>query len=367
MGRFIKMSGKGSGNPNYLGFSDLIDTDRSGEGRGLARASDRVQSPKAVTNQPLSPYEELQIQRDLAAKQKVEAEESQLNDENDETIEFEENQQPPGLCFQCLAAAICFPIKLFIASTRCCCRIKHVNGYEEAVIFRNGKKRDKIAPSGYFCVLPCCDTFNKVDMRTVMFEIPEQYLCTKDAINICIDGLVYYRVVNANDFIQSTADPAVYAKKLTQVALRRAIMTRTVDQIFNSDERDEIEEEMQDYLNKHVEKWGLEIERVYVKDLLLPENIQRSIEELNEKTRLEDVNLQIQEKQAATKAQIRVTLAEAEVKASKDLVAAADQFKKNETALQLRYLETLNTISDKNHSSIVFPLQYDLMKAFHNS
>ena len=57
------MSGKGSGNPNYLGFSDLIDTDRSGEGRGLARASDRVQSPKAVTNQPLSPYEELQIQR----------------------------------------------------------------------------------------------------------------------------------------------------------------------------------------------------------------------------------------------------------------------------------------------------------------
>ena len=66
------------------------------------------------------------------------------------------------------------------------------------MIFRNGKKRDKIAPSGYFCVLPCCDTFNKVDMRTVMFEIPEQYLCTKDAINICIDGLVYYRVVNAN-------------------------------------------------------------------------------------------------------------------------------------------------------------------------
>ena len=135
------------------------------------------------------------------------------------------------------------------------------------------------------------------------------------------------RLKPKKDFIQSTADPAVYAKKLTQVALRRAIMTRTVDQIFNSDERDEIEEEMQesdiiisrdrphdpdkiaekDYLNKHVEKWGLEIERVYVKDLLLPENIQRSIEELNEKTRLEDVNLQIQEKQAATKAQIRVS------------------------------------------------------------
>ena len=144
------------------------------------------------------------------------------------------------------------------------------------------------------------------------------------------------------DFIQSTADPAVFAKKLTQVALRRAVLTRTVDQIFNPDERDEIEEEMQesdyiiqrspdstrnsgpvygpvrrtltcsmiarkDFLNKHVEKWGLEIERVYIKDLLLPENIQRSIEETNEKKRLEDINLQIDEKRAVSKAQTRVS------------------------------------------------------------
>ena len=72
-----------------------------------------------------------------------------------------------------------------------------MTGFEQAVIYRNGKKR-AIPPSGYFLVLPCFDTFNKVDMRTVMFEIPEQYLCTKDAINICIDGLVYYRVLNAD-------------------------------------------------------------------------------------------------------------------------------------------------------------------------
>ena len=72
------------------------------------------------------------------------------------------------------------------------------------MIFRNGKKRNNVAPSGYFCVLPCFDTFNKVDMRTVMFEIPEQYLCTKDAINICIDGLVYYRVENANGTVCTT-------------------------------------------------------------------------------------------------------------------------------------------------------------------
>ena len=70
-------------------------------------------------------------------------------------------------------------------------------GFEQAIIYRNGKKRE-ISPSGYFLVLPCFDTFNKVDMRTVVFEIPEQYLCTKDAINICIDGLVYYRVSNAD-------------------------------------------------------------------------------------------------------------------------------------------------------------------------
>merc|ERR1712212_414571 len=168
--------------------------------------------------------------------------------------------------------------------------------------------------------------------RTVMFEIPEQYLCTKDGINVCIDGLVYYRVINANDFIQSTAHPAVYTKNLTQVVLRRAIMTRTVDQIFDSEERDDIEEEMQ--------------------------------HKLNEKNRLEDVKLQIDEKRAKSKAHIKVVSAEAELKASKNLAMAAEVFKKDETALQLRYLETLNSISDKNHSSIVFPLQFDLMKVF---
>ena len=70
-----------------------------------------------------------------------------------------------------------------------------MSGYEQAVVYRNGKKRD-VAATGCVLVYPCCDTFNKVDMRTVVFEIPEQYMCTKDAINICIDGLVYYRPSN---------------------------------------------------------------------------------------------------------------------------------------------------------------------------
>ena len=77
-----------------------------------------------------------------------------------------------------------------------------MSGFEQAVIYRNGKKRD-VKPSGFFLVLPCCDTFNKIDMRTVVFEIPEQYLCTKDAINICIDGLVYYRPSNPDGTVFS--------------------------------------------------------------------------------------------------------------------------------------------------------------------
>ena len=88
-----------------------------------------------------------------------------------------------------------FILDLFIDSTKCCCRFKRVSGYEQAVVYRKGKKRD-VASAGFVLVYPCCDTFNKVDMRTVVFEIPEQYLCTKDAINICIDGLVYYRPTN---------------------------------------------------------------------------------------------------------------------------------------------------------------------------
>ena len=72
-----------------------------------------------------------------------------------------------------------------------------MSGFEQAVVYRNGKKRD-VAPTGFVLVYPCCDTFNKVDMRTVLFEMPEQVVCSKDSINICIDGVVYYRVSNAD-------------------------------------------------------------------------------------------------------------------------------------------------------------------------
>merc|ERR1712227_1104729 len=231
-----------------------------------------------------------------------------------------------GLCGSCLIGAsylcscIFFPCGL-------CAGIKIVQEYERAVIFRLGKlhNREGAVGPGLFCILPCTDTYIKVDMRTVSFDIPPQEILTKDSVTIAVDAVVYYKISNANASVQNVEDASASTRMLAQTTLRNILGTRTLSGILS--EREEIAEEMLKILDEATDPWGITVERVEVK--------------------------------AAREAKAKIIAAEGEMNASKNLKEAADTIASSPAALQLRYLQTLTAISAEKNSTIVFPIPMD--------
>jgi len=249
-----------------------------------------------------------------------------------------------GLCGSCLIGAsylcscIFFPCGL-------CAGIKIVQEYERAVIFRLGKlhNREGAVGPGLFFVLPCTDTYIKVDMRTVSFDIPPQEILTKDSVTIAVDAVVYYKISNANASVQNVEDASASTRMLAQTTLRNILGTRTLSGILS--EREEIAEEMLKILDEATDPWGITVERVEVKDVRLPVSLQRAM---------------AAEAEAAREAKAKIIAAEGEMNASKNLKEAADTIASSPAALQLRYLQTLTAISAEKNSTIVFPIPMDL-------
>merc|ERR1711892_1121510 len=222
--------------------------------------------------------------------------------------------------------------------------IKVVNEYERAVIFRLGrvKKGGAVGP-GLFFIIPCTDTYIKVDMRTVSFDIPPQEILTKDSVTIAVDAVVYYKISNANASVQNVENASSSTRLLSQTTLRNILGTRTLSGILS--EREEIAGEMLKILDEATDPWGITVERVEVKDVRLPVSLQRAM---------------AAEAEAAREAKAKIIAAEGEMNASKNLKEAADTIASSPAALQLRYLQTLTAISAEKNSTIVFPIPMDL-------
>jgi len=152
------------------------------------------------------------------------------------------------ICGSWLLAGIFFPCAI-------CSGVKIVQEYERAVIFRLGriKNREGAVGPGLFCILPCTDTYIKVDMRTVSFDIPPQIL-TKDSVTIAVDAIVYYKISNANASVQNVEDASASTRMLAQTTLRNILGTRTLAGILS--EREEIAEEMLKILDEATDPWG---------------------------------------------------------------------------------------------------------------
>lgn len=250
-----------------------------------------------------------------------------------------------GNTLLCLSWALAIPF--------CPCALlmgcKIVNEYERAVIFRLGriKNREKAVGPGLFCILPCTDVYEKVDMRTVSFDIPPQEVLTKDSVTISVDAVVYYKIEDANASIQNVENASASTRMLAQTTLRNMLGTRTLTGILS--EREEIANEMQNILDRATDVWGIKVERVEVKDVRLPVNLQRAM---------------AAEAEAAREAKAKIIAAEGEMNASKNLKEAADTIASSGAALQLRYLQTLSTIAAEKNSTIVFPIPMEMMKGF---
>ncbi|XP_038637399.1 erythrocyte band 7 integral membrane protein [Scyliorhinus canicula] len=198
---------------------------------------------------------------------------------------------------------------------------------------------------GLFFVLPCTDSFVKVDMRTISFDIPPQEILTKDSVTVSVDGVVYYRVQNAILAVANITNADSATRLLAQTTLRNVLGTKNLSQILS--DREEIAHNMQTTLDVATDEWGIKVERVEIKDVKLPVQLQRAM---------------AAEAEASREARAKVIAAEGEMNASRALKEAAIVISESPAALQLRYLQTLTTIAAEKNSTIVFPLPMDLVQ-----
>ncbi|KAL3313720.1 Mechanosensory protein 2 [Cichlidogyrus casuarinus] len=219
--------------------------------------------------------------------------------------------------------------------------------YERSVIFRIGRilPQGACGPGLYF-VLPCLDLVRKVDLRTVTFDVPPQEVLTKDSVTVAVDAVVYYRIYNPVVAVTNVEDADRSTRLLAATTLRNVLGTKSLAEILS--ERDSISSSMQVMLDDATDPWGVKVERVEVKDVRLPLQLQRAM---------------AAEAEATREARAKVVAAEGEQKSSCALKQAADVINQSPFALQLRYLQTLNAISAEKNSTIIFPLPIDLISS----
>jgi len=236
-----------------------------------------------------------------------------------------------------------FPFSLFVT-------VKQVQEYQRAVIFRLGRvKRGGAVGPGLFFIIPCMDTIQVVDLRTVSFDVPPQEILTKDSVTVAVDAVVYYKINNPMSAVCNVTNASQSTRLLASTTLRNTLGTKTLQEILA--DREDIAHSILSSLDAATDPWGIRVERVEVKDVRLPQQLQRAM---------------AAEAEATRQARAKVIEAEGEQKASKALKEASDIISSSEAALQLRYLQTLSTISAEKNSTIIFPLPIDLLGGLAN-
>lgn len=257
----------------------------------------------------------------------------------------EEEQSGCGACVEgflwvlSMLLIICtFPLSLFVT-------MKQVQEYERAVIFRLGKvKKGGAVGPGLFFILPCLDTIQTVDLRTITFDVPPQEILTKDSVTVAVDAVVYFKIFNPMNSVINVQNASQSTRLLASTTLRNMLGTKNLHDILA--DREEIARTMLEQLDHATDNWGIRVERVEVKDVRLPQQLQRAM---------------AAEAEASRQARAKVIEAEGEQKASKALKEASDIISSSSSALQLRYLQTLSQIAAERNSTIVFPLPIELL------
>ncbi|XP_031594917.1 stomatin-like isoform X1 [Oreochromis aureus] len=226
-----------------------------------------------------------------------------------------------------------------------------VKEYQRAIIFRLGRLLSGGAKGpGLFFVLPCTDNFINVDMRTVTFNIPPQKVLTRDSVAVCVDGVVYYRVQNPTLAVANVSNADAATQLLAQTTVRNVLSSMNLAEILSDHE--DIAHFMQVTLDNATDDWGIEVERVEIKDVKLPPQLLRAM---------------ASEAEATCEARAKVIAAEGEMSASRALKEASLVIAESPSALQLRYLQTLNTIAEEKNSTIIFALPLEILPEFVNT
>jgi regulator of protease activity HflC (stomatin/prohibitin superfamily) len=223
--------------------------------------------------------------------------------------------------------------------------VKVVQEYERGVIFRLGRLMGAKGP-GLFFIIPGIDRMMKIDLRVITMVVDPQEVITRDNVTVKVNAVVYFKVVDPNMAVVKVLDYVRATSQVCQTTLRSVLGQSDLDTLLA--QRDQINGRLQQIIDEQTEPWGIKVSVVEVKDVELPQSMQRAMAKQAEAER---------EKRA------KIIHAQGEFEASTRLADAADQLNRTPTALQLRYMQTLTEIAVEKNSTIIFPLPIDVITA----
>ena len=239
-----------------------------------------------------------------------------------------------------LFAAIMFV--LFILGSA----VRIVNEYERGVIFRLGRVQGTAKGPGLFFLIPIVDRMIKIDLRTVTMDVPPQDVITRDNVPARVNAVVYFRVLDPNKSVIEVENHVLATSQISQTTLRSILGQKDLDDLLTN--REQINDELQTIIDEQTDPWGVKVSVVEVKDVEIPQQMQRAMARQAESER---------ERRA------KIIAAEGEYQASQRLRQAADRLE-SPTALQLRLFQTLGEISSENNSTVILPVPIDLFAPY---
>lgn len=233
-----------------------------------------------------------------------------------------------------LVYIIVFGIVILIAG------IKIISEYERAVIFRLGHLADTRGP-GMIFVIPLIERMVRVSLRTITMNIPSQKIITKDNVSIDIAAVAYYHVVDAQKSVVAIENVHDAVNQISQTTVRNVVGQFMLDQFLS--QTTDINDKIKNVIDVHTEPWGIQVTAVEIKDVVLPDNMQRAM---------------AKEAEAERERRAKIVAAEGEFQASERLGQAAEIIAAHPVALQLRTLQTMAEIATEKNSTIIFPAQF---------
>ena len=231
---------------------------------------------------------------------------------------------------------------LFLASA-----IRILNEYERGVIFRLGRVMARAKGPGLIIIIPVVDKLVKISLRLVAMDVPPQDVITRDNVSVKVNAVIYFRVMDAIKSVVEVENYLYATSQLAQTTLRSVCGQAELDELLS--DREKINTQLQEILDKHTDPWGVKVTTVEVKHIDLPQDMQRAM---------------ARQAEAERERRAKVINAEGEHQAANRLAQAAQIISDHPMALQLRYLQTLREVSAENNSTTLFPIPIDLFRPF---
>jgi regulator of protease activity HflC (stomatin/prohibitin superfamily) len=238
--------------------------------------------------------------------------------------------------------AVLFLVFLFLVSA-----IKVAREYERGIVFRLGRLLPEPKGPGLFILIPVVDRMVKVDLRTITLNIPPQEVITKDNVPVRVNAVAYFRIVEPKHAIVQVENFMVATSQIAQTTLRSVLGQHLLDELLS--ERDKINAILQTIIDESTSPWGIKVSIVEVKDVEIPQSMQRAM---------------ARQAEAERERRAKVINAEGEYQASERLKDAAVVIEAHPIALQLRYLQTLLELGSSQSTTIAFPVPIEMLKAF---